>query len=174
MIINSMLNYMSFLKKIFSILSINESRDSQESQKIVTNKSKIETSIIRKRLARTIIMIMKTSFVTIVKIRDTWKHIVLILRRRILKLIRSKSLKRFSRHVVFATTSTMQKIKKVRVNHCCDRESIRNRSKRKCQNNFRENFYSWKREMTSSSDIYWRDRSNKLYIRSNDENVTSA
>ena len=95
----------------------------------MTNKSKIETTINRKRLAKTTTMIVKTSFVTIVKNRDTWKHIFLILRKRILKLIRSKSLKRLSRHVVFAMISTMRKIKKARVNHCCDRESIKNQRK---------------------------------------------
>ena len=166
-----MLNHVSFLKKI---LSISESKDSRESQKIVTNKSKIETMIIRERLARAITMIVKTSSATIVKNRDTWKHTALILRKRILKLMRSRSLKRLSRHVVFATTSTMRKIKRTRVNHCCDRESTKSQSKRRCQNNSHEDFHSWKREMISSSDVHWRNRSNKLHSRSNDEDVASA
>ena len=119
-------------------------------------------------------IIVKTSFVIIVRNRDTWKHIVLILRKRILKLMRSRLLKRLSRHVVFATTSTMRKIKRTRVNHYCDRESIKSRSKRKCQNNSREDLYSWRREMTSSSDTSWRDRSNKLHLWTNDEDVAFA
>ena len=161
-------NHVSSLKKI---LSINESKSQRKSQKIVTNKSKIETTIIRERLARATTMIVKTSFATIVKNRDTWKHIALILRRRILKLMRSRSLKRLSRHVVFATISTMRKIKRARVNHYCNRESIRNRSQKKYQNNSRENLYSWRREITSSNDIFWRDRSNKLHLWTNDKDV---
>ena len=46
-------------------------RFAREKSKIMINKSKIETTIIRKRLAKATTMIVKTSFVTIVKNRDT-------------------------------------------------------------------------------------------------------
>ena len=41
---------------------------------------------------------------------------------------------------MFVTISTTRKTKRARVNHCCDRESIKSRSKKRYQNHFRDHF----------------------------------